>query len=141
MTSYVIDASVAIKWFVPELLTEEALGFLHDEHTLLAPDLLWPEVGNIVWKKVRRGELVREDAEVILTLCHQVPFQIVDSQSLIDSALEIALEFDRSVYDATYLALAVHQDCPMLTADLRLANALGSTAMSRYVTYIGAGPD
>ena len=138
MTTYVVDASVAIKWFVPEVLTDEALGFLQDEHTLFAPDLLWPEVGNIVWKKVRRGELEPEDARVIMALCHQVPFQVVESQGLIDSALEIALEYDRSVYDAMYLALAVHQNCPVLTGDLRLANALASTDLRRHIAYVGA---
>ncbi|MCP5012242.1 MAG: type II toxin-antitoxin system VapC family toxin [Aestuariibacter sp.] len=57
--TYVVDASVAMKWFVPEELSQEALTYLKDEHELLTPDLLWPEFANIAWKKVRRVEEAR----------------------------------------------------------------------------------
>jgi predicted nucleic acid-binding protein len=54
----VIDASVAIKWFAPELLSAEAERLLDVDDALFAPDLLLVERGNIIWKKVRLGELV-----------------------------------------------------------------------------------
>ena len=44
---------------------------------------------------------------------------------LLRDALTIALAFDRSVYDAVYVALAMVSNAPLLTADERLANALG----------------
>ena len=136
MTAYVVDASVAVKWFVPEELTDEALSYLSDEHELLAPDLLWPEFANIVWKKVRRGELTRDEARRILSLCEQVPFEVTASTKLIDSALEIALGLDRTVYDSMYVALAAHRDCVMLTADRRLFNAVSSSELSEHIAHL-----
>jgi predicted nucleic acid-binding protein len=38
----------------------------------------------------------------------------------------IALEHNRSVYDASYLALAATSGLPMITADERLVRAVGS---------------
>ena len=60
MTTWVIDASVAIKWVVDEPGTEQAL--LLRRHHLVAPDLLVPECANILWKKIRRGELSEAQA-------------------------------------------------------------------------------
>ena len=134
--AYVVDASVAVKWFVPEELTEEALSYLSDEHELLAPDLLWPEFANIVWKKVRRREVSPDEARRILALCQQVPFEVTTSINLIDSALEIALGLDRTVYDSMYLALAAHRDCVMLTADRRLFKAVDSSELSGHIAHL-----
>ena len=33
------------------------------EHDLLAPDLLLPEVGNVVWKKIRLNEISKQEGE------------------------------------------------------------------------------
>ena len=136
MTRYVVDASVAVKWFVPEELTQEALGYLRDDHELLIPDLLWSEFSNILWKKVRRGELIPTEATQILSLCRQVPFQVAESMELIDSALAIALRLDRTVYDSVYLALAAQRDCAMVTADRRLFNAVKSGPLSMYIMHL-----
>jgi predicted nucleic acid-binding protein len=62
----VIDASVAIKWFVPEPLSDQAERLLDGGDSLFAPDFLLIEFGNIIWKKVRLGELARGDADAAL---------------------------------------------------------------------------
>jgi predicted nucleic acid-binding protein len=52
----IVDASVAIKWFIDEPGSEVARRLWRDEPDLLAPDLLVPEVCNAAWRKVRLGE-------------------------------------------------------------------------------------
>ena len=138
MTKYVVDASVAVKWFVPENLTEAALSILRDDHELLVPDLLWPEFANILWKKARRGELTSDEVTQILSVCREVPFEVVDSKSLIETALQIAIAVDRTVYDSVYLALAVERDCVVLTADRRLFNSIQTGSLSEHVTYLAS---
>jgi antitoxin FitA len=51
MTPNVVDASVVIKWFVDEVHAEAARRLPEDQYELFAPDLLWLEYGNILWKK------------------------------------------------------------------------------------------
>lgn len=61
MSRLVVDSSVAIKWFVSEDDSEDALK-LRDRHQLVAPDLLVAECVNAFWKMARRGELTAEAA-------------------------------------------------------------------------------
>ncbi|MEK6604283.1 MAG: type II toxin-antitoxin system VapC family toxin, partial [Nitrospirota bacterium] len=57
MTRLVVDASVAVKWLVPEIHADAARRILSPNNELLAPDLIWAEVGNVIWKKWRCGEV------------------------------------------------------------------------------------
>lgn len=79
MTLYVVDASVGIKWFVPEIHSEAAQKLLIDDHTLLIPDLFFPEVGNIFWKRVRRGEDTPENATQTFAEFSNVPMRVYES--------------------------------------------------------------
>ncbi len=79
MKSWVLDASVAAKWFLPpaqETLTNEAQRLLEDfaggRVRLLAPDLFWSEFGNVLWKAVRLGRISRATAEEALTTLEAV---------------------------------------------------------------------
>jgi predicted nucleic acid-binding protein len=133
LTTVVVDSSVALKWFVPEALSDQAVSLLERPIQLAAPDLLYPEAGNIVWKKVRRGELRIEEARDVIAGLERVPIAISSSSHLLEAALEIAIDHGRTVYDSLYVALAVARDCDFVTADDRLANALATGPLASYV--------
>jgi predicted nucleic acid-binding protein len=136
MTDYVIDASVGIKWFVPEIHSDVAQQLLTEGNTLLVPDLFFPEIGNILWKRVRRGEDTSENARQTFAEFNTVPMEVYGSQPLTPTALAIALQTDRTVYDSLYLALAILQQCSMVTADTKLFNALSNTAFVNNVIWV-----
>ena len=70
MTTLVIDASVAIKWFLPERYSINAIRLLDAGHELVAPDLVFPECGNVLRKKWLRQELEPDVIPVLLAdLC------------------------------------------------------------------------
>ena len=128
-----VDSSVALKWFVPEVLSDEAEHLLDGSVGLWTPDLLFAEFGNVVWKKVGRGEIRPSEARDIVAALELVPLTVVPCSQLIAAALEIAISYRRTVYDALYLALAVARDCTFITADDRLARALGRGPLARHV--------
>ena len=115
---WVLDASVAAKWLAPEPDSPQAQALLADE--LVAPDLLYAEVANILWKKQLRGEIDGATAQVAGRWLLQVPLQVHDSASLLADALAMALQLQHPAYDCFYLALAQRLDAPLVTADRRL---------------------
>jgi len=124
---FVVDASVVIKWFVPEVDSDAARRLLAYSHDYVAPDLLFAETANTIWKKVRRGEVSREDGERLVADVGRAAVQAVPCQALAADAYALALVTGCTVYDAMYLALAVRVDTRMITADERLAAALAAT--------------
>lgn len=124
----VVDASVAVKWFVPEPLHRPALSLLDKPELLHAPDLLLAELANVLWKKVLRGEVLRAQAErVVADFGREVP-TLHTLGSFSQRALELALALGHPVYDCLYLACAEALDGALVTADerlLRIARAGG----------------
>ena len=118
----VVDACVAVKWVVEEIDSDVARSLSRDR--LEAPDLLPVECANILWKKVRIGDLSRRDAKLCLEALMAAPVKLTAGSELLVSALELALELQHPVYDCVYLALALRRDIPLVTADERLATAV-----------------
>lgn len=135
--SLVVDASVAIKWFVDETLHENARQILIDREKLHAPDLLIPEVGNIVWKKMMKGEIEEKQAKSIVSSLHDLPITIHTSAELVDRALQIAISVKHSVYDCLYLACAEALGGRLVTADERLKRILADTTLSTICRNLG----
>jgi predicted nucleic acid-binding protein len=137
LSLYVVDANVVVKWFVPERLSEEAARLLDERYELASPDLLWPELGNVLWKKARAGQLTGQETARIVQALDQFPVAVFPSRLVLEGALEIALETGRSVYDSVYVALAVALECPLVTADERLVNALAGGPLASHVRWVG----
>jgi predicted nucleic acid-binding protein len=140
LTTLVIDSSVAVKWFIPEVLSDQAARILDDSYELLAPDLLVSEFGNVLWKKIRRGEIEIGEAREILATFRRVPLEILPGLDLVEAALEIAAAHGRTLYDASYVALAVARNCPFITADDRLVHAFATGPLGPHVRPLSAFP-
>ena len=123
----VIDASAAVKWFLPERDADKARLLLSSTYRLIAPDLLWIEVASVVWKVARRGAISDDEARQIITDASAFPVETVESFPLLPEALRIATKTDRTVYDSLYVALAAGEGTAVVTADERLVNALANT--------------
>ena len=136
MTEFVVDANVAIKWVVPEIHSEAALRLRNTDHTLLVPDFFFPEIGNILWKRVRRGETTLENAQEDLGALMGLNLQINSSVPLMSQALEIAVRVQQAVYDCVYLMLAVTRACQMVTADERFFNALQNDPLATHLCWM-----
>lgn len=126
--SLVIDASVAVKWFVPEAGSTEARALLDRserwEVALLAPELVLIETAHVLRGRVRQGEVTVTEARTALDRLFFTFSRIVPDEALVKAALGISFDLPVSVYDALYVALANRDDAELVTADRRLAAAV-----------------
>ena len=122
MKIYVVDACVAIKWFVPEIHKDAARRLRNPSYQLHVPNLFLMEFGNIVCKKLRRKEIRFEVSNLIINQIQNVSLEWHQDDGLFPKAFEIANKTERS--DCLYLSLAVLLEGKMVTADWRFYDAL-----------------
>lgn len=120
MAGLVIDASVAVKWFVAEDRAAEAQRILTAEADLIAPTSILFEVFHALWDAARTGRIpsnrLAELAEVV-----PAPFAVLTPIAhLYAAAAALARTHPLAVYDCAYLALAQREQAELVTADERM---------------------
>lgn len=140
MKRLVVDASVLAMLFFDEDHSQAAERLLDDADKCHAPDHIWNEIANVIWKQHRHGTVDAAGARDILTRAMQFPLVIHSSAELLADALEFAISYDRTAYDSLYVALAVKVQYPLITNDKRLVNAMSRTPLARQVRWIGDIP-
>ncbi|MCY7377218.1 MAG: type II toxin-antitoxin system VapC family toxin [Pyrinomonadaceae bacterium] len=133
----VADASVAVKWYVTEIYTPEAEKLLNGSYKIHAPELILPEFGSILWKKVRRNDLTEREASAIINTFSKQNITFHSHQPLLKAAFAGARLSGQTVYDWSYLALAVSLSCEFVTADARFYKAMENTPLKKYLVWIG----
>ena len=124
----IVDASVAIKWIVDEDGSDAARTLAGRE--MHAPDLIWVECANILWKKTVARDLTLAEAAIGLKELRLAPVSLTPCSHLLDAALMLSGKLRHPIYDCLYLALAVQRKMPLATADRRLARAVRKYGMS-----------
>lgn len=118
MTGYVVDASVAVKWLVDEPGSAEAARLLDENVPLVAPELIYSEAANALWAIARRGRIEASDVRTALDLLAEAPLSVPHPMKhLMAAAARLAGDLDHPVYDCLYLALAIQEQRPVITAD------------------------
>ena len=118
----VVDASVVAQWVLQQEGSARATA-LRSEERLIAPSLVAAEVGNAIWKAVRRGDVTRDDALAAIESALLPLDELTPSDDLRLRALAMAIDLDHPVYDCLYLALAEREQCAVVTADQRFVTA------------------
>ena len=134
----VVDASIALKWFVPESLREEAMDILRAEEHIAAPDLLIPELAGLVLEKIKRNEITSLQAETILPGLQSSDLNLIPAAGIFSRAVEIARTLDLSVYRCFYVAAAEQFDTTFVTADLKFCDAARDTGFDGIVQALAA---
>ena len=125
----VVDASVGIKLFVDEPLSEQAhslfAGLTADPPAIFyVPDLFFIECANILWKYSRRFGRSLGDSQADLADLGSMQLRVVSTAELMEEALTLAAQTDLTAYDACYAALAYRLELPLITADDALLKAI-----------------
>jgi predicted nucleic acid-binding protein len=140
---YVLDASVALKWVLPEPDSDKALAIRdaarQQVHELLAMDIFPAEVGHALARAERRGIIpvgsgFQRLADVLRTLPRLHP----TLPDYLPRAYAIASQMRVGVYDCLYVALAESASCELVTADDKLVNAL--QAQFPFIVHLSSFP-
>ena len=122
--SFVVDASIAIVWFLPDEVSVVADHALRQLNTMAAvvPDLFWHEMRNVLLISYRRKRLSLPEVWHSMARLEQLDIATVPkaNNSLI---LGLAERHGLTAYDAAYLALALERQLPLATLDRKLAEA------------------
>ncbi len=141
MNEYVVvDASLAVKWLVSEVHSDEAAALARSWVSAgmqpVAPHLMPIEVANALYRRVVRRELSLEVAARLMDSLTAAGIELRESTRLHQRAMALARQVQQSaVYDAHYLALAEMLDCDFRTADERFQRAARTSAS--YIRWIG----
>ena len=132
----VVDASVAVKWYLEEEYSDIAEKLLYGEFNLHAPELIFAELGNVLWKKCRAGDVNSDDSLSIIKnfLNRDIIFHNLDK--LLVPAWIGANSFGHAVYDWIYLVLAKSLNAKLVTADRRFYMSLRRTNYKNDIMWI-----
>ena len=128
----IIDASVAVKAFVTEADYEKAAAIFEGPEALAAPAHMLAEVGEVLMRKQRLGEMLMAQ---VATALDEIP-QAVAFIGLTDlrlQALEISNVTGASFYDSLYVAAAHREECMLVSADRRLIAKMEGSPYQRMV--------
>lgn len=128
MSDVVVDSNVIAKWILPEADSADAQRVLADAASqgdrLIAVDLAIPEVASAIWKQQRQKTITAAEADGFVDALLRAPIHITPATDLLKAAYAIAIRYDRSIYDALFVALADRLDLPGITADEPLYHAV-----------------
>jgi predicted nucleic acid-binding protein len=133
VTTLVIDASVALKWIVPEEMSDIAKDIYGIGYHLVAPRLVTTEVANALSRKVVQGSLTHKEAKYHFSTLRVLLPDLIEIDSLIEPALENACALKHPIYDLIYFETARRLDAQLVTADRRFVTKLAGTNLARYV--------
>lgn len=119
---FVVDASVGIKLFVDEPLSDQAHALFTkftDElpAEFYVPDLFYIECANILLKYMRRFGRSLTDSQADLVDLIALALRPVSTADLMEGALMLASQKNLTAYDACYAVLAQQLNVPLITAD------------------------
>ena len=133
---WVLDASIALAWALPDETSHQADRFLSRvsaKDVLWVPSLWWYEVANALILAERRKRLTEADGIQLRELYGMLPIQtdMIIGLDMVERLRSLAREYNLSAYDATYLELALRKGLRLATLDQKLQSAAQKAGVGR----------
>jgi predicted nucleic acid-binding protein len=132
-THYVLDCSVTLAWFFEDEATPATIALFGESSTTLisVPELWLFELSNSMLNALRRKRTTETHVNQFLDrlLRQKLTIERTSSDRALSAIRHLAAAHDLSVYDATYLDLALRTNLPLATLDGRLTAACQSAGV------------
>jgi predicted nucleic acid-binding protein len=139
----VVDASVAVKWFIPEAGEEAAATLLGGKKRLMAPALIRLEVAGAIIRRFREGHLsekkAREGTQAWDAMLQHRVIHLVKEEELFDDAVQMAFLAKHALADCMYLVAAKRLHVQLITADKPMRDR--GTRAYKNITLLGGVED
>ncbi len=129
----ILDASVAAKCFFTEDGSDAARRLVGSGIALIAPDLIFAEIASVAAKRVRRGDVSRDLAQMAVDSLGDLIDVVAPTRALSARAFQLAADYGVSAYDGVYLALAEQRGTRVVTADAKLIERAARHGLSNLV--------
>jgi predicted nucleic acid-binding protein len=126
--TFTIDTSALVRLYIPDGPIPEGLEMAmqnaeRGNDSVIAPELILAECGQVLHKKRLQNILTNEELNALLTSVLDLPIRLFSHSDLLRPACNLASEFGLTVYDGLFLAIAKRHDAPLFTADDELRRA------------------
>lgn len=124
MEAFVVDASVAAGWFIPDEFNDLSTAVLRrlEAADAVVPDLFWHEMRSLLAMAARRHRITQQDALISMRRLRELNITTLSGQED-DAILDLANRHQLSAYDAAYLHAAIEQKLQLATSDKQLLAA------------------
>jgi predicted nucleic acid-binding protein len=118
----VLDSGIIAAIFFPEKISGKSL-MIAETHDCITVDLAYAEVANVAWK---RSSQTGQDAAMVKNMLYECTAfiseacQVLPAQDLVPAAYDLACHHRITIYDALFLAAAIHCASPLVTADKKI---------------------
>lgn len=137
MSALVVDASVALKWYVTEADSDLADEILRRPINIHAPELLKADLANGLWKNRRKNLIGDEQSRLAIANVARAVSNWHACDRFLAEALRLGVTMNHPIYDFIYLGLARELNVPCVTADRRLLDKLAGTELGAHIILLG----
>lgn len=134
----VVDATVVLKWFTPEIDDAVCLKLLDmPDLEMHAPTLLASQVGLALHRRFRSGQVPKGTARQVSATLAKLPIQWTPDTYLVHDAIRISTQTNRSFGDSLYLALALRKNATLVSGDRRWCSMMSTGSTRDWIRFVG----
>ncbi len=131
----VVDATVVMKWYFPEIYSKESLELL-DKFEVCTVDVVVSQVATALWKRVRTGEVKAHESKRIVKNLVRLPIKFAPADSLAHNAMELSSYSTRTFNESLFFVLALQEKTKLVTADFSWYTMLSTGKLKNYIGFV-----
>ena len=122
----VLDTSAIMSLLLKDSTTETIENRISKFDYFHIIDLTYYESFNIIWKRIQRNDISVDDGEIIMDKAYSFLnlMKVHNFNEIVKGAFSISKKMGITVYDASYVFLAVTLSMPLITPDKKLINKI-----------------